>query len=87
MEELAFDVMEELHFVTSFRNLCTRLECDEKQLTDVLKDMIGRGWVRSVPSPEHEREKATAPQRGDEFSASFFLATKEGLLAHHGMGH
>ena len=85
MEELAFDVMEELHFVTSFQSLRAHLACEEQPLLEVLSDMIERGWVRSVPSPQRARQVET-PAGDSDLTRQFFLATKEGLLAHHGMG-
>lgn len=83
MTELEYDVLDELYFVVSFSDLRNTVDLETDELKNVLQTLLRRGWIKCLSS------------RTDEISASelnferryqdyFYLATKAGLLSHHG---
>lgn len=82
MTDLEFDVLDELYFVQSFTELQKETGLDATTLKEVLAGMYGKGWLRCLPEPSGGED-----YRGKDFpenySATYFLASKEGLLAHN----
>ena len=82
MTDLEFDVLDELYFVIAFQDLQHTLSIDERELQEILYNMIGKGWVKCMISFTEE----AAPLK-DDFIQNYhnyqYLATKAGLLAHN----
>lgn len=82
MTDLEFDVLDELYFVKSFNELQKETGLEAITLKRVLADMYGKGWVRCLQEPSRG-EECSAKDFPQNYSATYFLASKEGLLAHN----
>lgn len=83
MTDQEFDVLDELYFVQSFSFLQGETSLDAETLIAILQKLIAKGWVKCFadrPALEPIHEKSL----GTEWNSYFYLATKEGLLAHNG---
>lgn len=82
MTDDEFDVLDELYFVTSFEQLLEGTEMDSGKLIQVLKEIYQKGWVKIMETVDDEvsKDKLDLDNKADGY---FFLATKEGLLAHN----
>ncbi len=82
MNDVQFDILDELYFVISFDDLLKTLDLESEVVLVNLKDMVKKGWVKCF---EKETELATSEVSFDDISFKnyFFLATKKGLFAHN----
>jgi hypothetical protein len=83
MTDEEFDVLDELYFVQSFDFLKEETDMQAEKLISILKSLIQKGWVKCFsdrPALYPIDEKFL----GEDWLAYFYLATKEGLLAHNG---
>lgn len=83
MTDLEYDVLDELYFVISFRQLQDTLELEKDELKNILQTLLRKGWAKCF------RDQATEMADEDldfinDYQEYFYLATKAGLLAHHG---
>jgi transcription initiation factor IIE alpha subunit len=83
MSDLEFDVLDELYFVISFDELKSATELDTETLRKVLHSMLDKGWIKCF------RDRVEALSLEDvnfdqDYMRYYYLATKEGLLAHNG---
>ena len=83
MTELEYDVLDELYFVVSFAELQTTLDLEADELKNVLQTLLRRDWVKCLSS---QTDELSAPEVNFEqrYRDYFYLATKSGLLSHHG---
>jgi hypothetical protein len=82
MNDIEFDVMDELYFVQSYGALHGQLQISEEALQETLVQLVRKGWVKVLRSHDEEVEPEAA-QRPDGYGGYYFLATKAGLLAHN----
>ena len=83
MTDLEYDVLDELYFVISFTQLQDTLELEEHELKSVLQALLRKNWVRCF-SNQTDDLSADETDFASQFKEYFYLATKAGLLAHHG---
>ena len=83
MTDLEYDVLDELYFVVPFAQLKDTLELEEAELKRVLQALLRRGWVKCFSDQTHELS-TDETDFTVQFSNYLYLATKAGLLAHHG---
>ncbi|MGW8121214.1 transporter [Roseivirga echinicomitans] len=83
MTDKEFDVLDELYFVQSFDAILEEVELNESELAEVLSALIGKGWVKCYNDRQAEMPIASN-DLGKDFATYFYLASKEGLLAHNG---
>lgn len=83
MSDLEFVVLDELYFVQHFKELLKLTELEEHELKKTLQVLINKNWVKcfkdaatEVGSDELDFEL--------EFRNYYYLASKDGLLAHNG---
>lgn len=83
MTELEFDVLDELYFVVSFSYLLETLEMEEQTLKEALQSLLAKGWIKCFldASEEAMQDEIEFDHKYKEY---FYLASKKGLLAHHG---
>ncbi|MBC7923741.1 MAG: transporter [Ferruginibacter sp.] len=82
MSDLEFDVLDELYFVTSFGQLCRTLQLAEQEVKEILRALVGKGWVKCFDGDT--KEVVVSELSFDERYAQYhYLATKAGLFAHH----
>jgi hypothetical protein len=82
MTDNEFDVLDELYFLQSFNALAKSVHISEKDLVDVLKVLIKKGWLRTYINPNDEI-RFDAIQFEKDYHKYYYLASKEGLLAHN----
>lgn len=83
MSDLEFDVLDELYFVQSFKDLLQLTELEENELKPVLEKLLAKGWIRCFKDITEEVAKSELDFEL-EFRKYYYLASKEGLLAHNG---
>lgn len=78
-----FDILDELYFVTSFRDLSQKTRLPATELTQHLRSLLEQGLIRSFwPDPDTELAYEES-SFGALSQDCFFLASKEGLLQHN----
>ena len=82
MTDTQFEILDELYFVISFQDLLEHLDMDETELTEHLKTLFSKGWLRVFSSPDGTRDVEDVS--ADSLSNSYLLASKAGLKAHNG---
>ena len=83
MTELEYDVLDELYFVVSFNELQTTLDLEADELKNVLQTLLRRDWVKCL-SNQTDELSASEVNFEQNYRDYFYLATKSGLLSHHG---
>jgi uncharacterized protein YicC (UPF0701 family) len=83
MTELEFDVLDELYFVVSFHQLQEELEMNEQTLKEVLQSLFHKGWIKCFINISEEVVQEEI-DFDNQYKTYFYLASKKGLLAHHG---
>lgn len=82
MTEGEFVVLDELYFVQSFAELQESTALGEEALKEVLEGLLAKGWIRCLSSRSGE-PAADVETLPEQFQNYFYLATKDGLLAHN----
>jgi DNA-binding Lrp family transcriptional regulator len=83
MNDIEFDIIDELYFVTAFSELNRELGLPEEELGRHLQDLVVRGYVKCFyPDPDTEVSYQEAAFAG-QYRAYYYLATKAGLVAHN----
>ncbi len=83
MTRAEFDMLDELYFLTAFPELAQALGQDAETVKPCLERLLNKGWVKCFSSPSEE----LSPEKTEferNYMSYFYLATKEGLLAHNG---
>ena len=82
MSDQEFDVLDELYFLTSFRELSNQVSIDEENLKMVLKSLFEKGWVKCYKNRDEEvlNQDVNLDIFFDQYN---YLATKSGLFAHN----
>ena len=80
MDDIEFDVLDELYFVISFQDLQSNLDLDAEEILDTLIKLTSNGWVRVYENSEDELDEYDLISN---FKTYFYLASKKGLLAHN----
>lgn len=82
MTDLEFDILDEIYFVETFENLHLKLNINAQTLKETLKSMIEKGWVKCFANQYTEVILDTSFFE-EYYQVYYYLATKEGLLAHN----
>ena len=80
MSDVEFDILDELYFVISFEDLQNQLGMDEKDLTEHLRGIFKKGWLRVFNDLASAADITFSEQKVKD---SFLLASKSGLKAHN----
>ena len=83
MTDLEYDTLDELYFVISFSQLQDKLELEKSELKNVLQTLLRKGWIKCYRNQTDELDEDEA-DFANRYQDYFYLATKSGLLAHHG---
>lgn len=81
MNDKEFDLMDELYFVQPYTYLLETLEWEEEMLLSTLKSLYSQGYIKCLDEPDTERFGAVDIMK--EGKSLYFLATKNGLMAHN----
>jgi hypothetical protein len=83
MTENEFTILDELYFVTSYRELRSTSILSDEELCAALRDLISKGYIKILypdPDTEHSYDEKTFGQQCKDY---FYLATKAGLVVHN----
>ena len=83
MTDLEFDILDELYFVTSYSDLKEQTGFSDADLRKGLQKLWEKGWLRGYASISKEAH-LQAIDWEKEFVNYYYLASKEGLMAHNG---
>lgn len=82
MTNAEFDVLDELYFIRSYKELGKSLDIRDAILISTLQKLLDRGWVSCYISPSEEIEMDIRKLE-TEYWKYHYLATKAGLRAHN----
>ncbi|SFA85750.1 hypothetical protein [Algoriphagus aquimarinus] len=81
MNDEEFDLMDELYFVQPYGYLLETLDWEEELLLATLQSLFSQGYIKCLDDPDTERfGKVDIMKEG---TGLYFLATKNGLMAHN----
>lgn len=83
MTDLEFDVLDELYFVVPYHHLKEELDLDDNALKGVLESLLAKGWIKCFLTASEEAVKSEI-DFDNKYKDYFYLASKQGLLAHNG---
>ncbi|PZX56562.1 hypothetical protein [Algoriphagus chordae] len=81
MNDEEFDLMDELYFVQPYGYLLETLGWEDDLLLKTLQKLYSQGYIKCLDDPDKERFGATDILK--EGKGLYFLATKNGLMAHN----
>jgi len=82
MTDLEFDVLDELYFVIAYQELQAETGLAHEVLHSCLIQLWEKGWIKCFLNASEE----ALPQEvnlQEKYQEYFYLASKEGLLAHN----
>ncbi len=82
MSEEEFDVIDELYFVTPYKELKSTLDFSDDSLKSILIKLIKKGWIKLYETVDEEVDLIQVDMEKD-FQNCFFLASKKGLFEHN----
>lgn len=80
MTDLEFDILDELYFVTSFDELVQSSDLSVADLIMGLGSLYEKRWIKILKTHDEEVFNADLTVNYHNY---FYLATKQGLLAHN----
>ncbi len=84
LTDIEYDVLNALYFVEPFDSILAECPYPEAIVKDVLRQLITRKYVAPMRFDEDKQEYLRSfMYDGDDMRAYAYLATKEGLMAHH----
>lgn len=85
LSDIQFRILDSLYFVESFDNILSEVGGNRYIVADELKSMLDRGWVQAMRFDEAKNDYVrTYMYDSDRMQDYWYLATREGLLRHHG---
>jgi hypothetical protein len=84
MTDLEFDILDELYFVQHFEKIQKSLNMSPDDLLTLLAGMHAKGWIKCFSTPTQELFEGEI-NIGVHGRSYYYLATKAGLLKHHGV--
>ncbi len=84
MNDLEFQIMDEVYFLCSFQQLHQVIGCDEEKLNDSLIELLKQDFIQQLVFEDEEKDylKLELPDFSRIKTASY-VATKKGLLEHN----
>ncbi|MEM7298542.1 MAG: hypothetical protein AAF391_09790, partial [Bacteroidota bacterium] len=82
LNEIEYDIIDELYFVTPYTILKEETDFSDEQLRENLVNLIKKGWVRVYSSVDEESELSKVNMQTN-FRSYFYLASKKGLFEHN----
>ena len=82
MTDIEYDVLDELYFLQSYKELEEGLKLSNKELHLTLANLLKKGWIKCYAEPTAETALDISELEKDYWNYHY-LATKAGLLAHN----
>ncbi len=80
MDEMEYDLLDELYFVISYEELSSNIDFEEEQIQKTLISLASKGWIRIYENSDKELDDFDLISN---FKSYYYLASKKGLLAHN----
>ncbi len=82
MTDREFDVLDELYFIQSYSDLSSAIGLEDEILILTLTSLFDKGWIRVYHDIDLEvnSKEVNIKEHAIKY---FYLASKEGLLAHN----
>jgi len=84
MNDLEYELLDELYFVISFQDLQETLGWTESTLLAQLVPLLQKNWIKCLDFQDNILP-ASPENLPDYYEKCLFLATKEGLKAHNSL--
>ncbi|WP_370087357.1 hypothetical protein [Ekhidna sp.] len=82
MTDEEFDIIDELYFVTAYKDLKEAIDLTDEELAKNLIGMAKKGWIRVYKNVDEESELDQLNMEKD-YQSYFYLASKKGLFKHN----
>ncbi|GEO04052.1 hypothetical protein AAE02nite_17160 [Adhaeribacter aerolatus] len=83
MNEIEYDIIDELYFVTSYGDIAEALNLNGEALSNHLAGLLKKGHIKALyPDPDTEVSFDEIQFKAN-YQQYFYLATKAGLIAHN----
>ena len=82
MTDQEFDILDELYFLTSYKELKEISQIGSLEVKELLWRLIEKGWLLCHQNNDEEIDPTKA-EFETEFGNYHYLASKKGLLAHN----
>jgi len=82
MNDIEFDVLDELYFIKTFDEILSSTQLDSKELRVILMKLFDNGWIRCYRSASDEVISEEVDIELD-YMKYLYLASKAGLIAHN----
>lgn len=87
LNDVQFDILNAIYFVEPLANILEEVDAPRAVVLDELRTMIDKGWVQVLRFDEDRGDYVrTAIYDSDQMGDFRYLATKAGLMKHHGQG-
>jgi hypothetical protein len=84
LSDIEYDILNAIYFVEPFDTIKSECKAPEAIIADVLKQLIDKKYVTPMEFDEAKQEYIrTYFYDSDNMRAYFYLATKDGLMAHN----
>jgi hypothetical protein len=82
MSDLEYDVLDELYFIQSFKDLKSTLQWDDAMLRSTIERLFSKDWVRCYLTPTEEIFLDDIDIE-TQYHKYYYMASKDGLFAHN----
>lgn len=83
MNEIEYDIIDELYFVTAYKDIAANLNLTDEDLRQHLATLVRKGYIKTLyPDPDTEIAFDENLFRTN-YRQYFYLATKAGLISHN----
>ncbi len=82
MSDLEDDILDELYFLISYKELISSIGLEDDDMKPVLVKLLRKGWLRCYDEPEKELNNNEIDLEIN-FRNYYYLASKAGLTAHN----
>jgi hypothetical protein len=84
LSDIEYDILNAIYFVEPFKTLTSECNTPANIIADVLKQLIDKKYVSPMQFDEQKQEYVrTFFYDSDNMDAYYYLATKDGLMAHN----
>lgn len=83
MTDTEFAILDELYFVTSYKDLRSTISLTDEELCQGLQALLQKGYIRILYPDQDTEQEYDATQFGKHCHDYFYLATKAGLVVHN----
>jgi hypothetical protein len=82
MNDLENDLLDEIYFVQSYKDLAANLGWNDDAILETLVSLYAKQWIRCYKTPTEEILSEEIDLESD-YKKYYYLASKKGLFAHN----